>query len=736
VTTKRKVTIGSIVIYLAAVILLSPYLAGCLYFLANKTLPHDVGLGTWLTYWQSYSSDPVQSKRLEFAMGATIFILLGIPLLIVNAIFNKQRSLHGDARFMTTSEVRGKGLLGSQGVIVGKMGGAYLHMDGKAPILLAAPTRQGKGAGVVIPNLLNYPDSMVVLDTKMENFQITSRYRQAHGQKVFLFNPFAEDGRTHRWNPMDAIRRDPNLRVVDATSIGEMLYPRTSDDSGMWNDLARDLFIGFVLYLIETPTLPCTFGEVLRQMSGKGRGLKEHVQQIMAQRNRGEDALSDACYEAFGRFCSAEERQVSSIKITATAPLLIFQNAYVDAATSVTDFDVARVRKQRVTIYVGIPADMMMTAGLIVNLFFSHLIKQNMKELPAQNPDLKYQCLVLLDEFTILGKVGIIPKSIGLISGFNMRLVFIIQGVSQLISIYGEHDARTMEDNCDVQVLYPPRNQKDANEYSEMLGAYTAKAMSVGVSRPRAFGNSNNGSASENVSDQRRLLMLPQELRELPWTNEVVIAGNMKPILCDKALYFADSHFIGLLKAISPRLAAVRGLPSEKDLTTAALTYRELSTELPVHNVNLHVAKMERRRRFLRPGEAPDSEALAISPDLIPPVTPDNPEATRASVNSFIEALSGVYGTIDADGVLSAPGPGAEETDQDGDDLPVREPDGIDWAALKRAAGRLPVDPDVVPKRATAAVMGKVVGPLAKRLGVLNLDRLKKSERPPLAASG
>ncbi len=153
----------------------------------------------------------------------------------------------------------------------------------------------------------------------------------------------------------------------------------------MWNDLARDLFMGFALYLIETPELPCTFGEILRQISGKGRGIKEHVQHIIEQRLRGNEALSDPCYQAFSRFCSAQERTLSSIVTTATAPLLIFQNSYVDAATSATDFDVARVRKERMSIYVGIPAPMMSTASLIVNLFFSHLLNQNMKELPEQN---------------------------------------------------------------------------------------------------------------------------------------------------------------------------------------------------------------------------------------------------------------------------------------------------------------------------------------------------------------
>jgi hypothetical protein len=153
--------------------------------------------------------------------------------------------------------------------------------------------------------------------------------------------------------------------------------------------------------------------------------------------------------------------------------------------------------------------------------------------------------------------------------------------------------------------------------------------------------------------------------------------------------------------------------------------------------VNLHVARVERRRRFLRPGEALDDAALAIDPQLMPAITPDDPVATRASVNGFIEALSGAYGTVDADGAVSAaasptvipkgPAVWAAELDEADpeEELPMREPDGIDWGALKAAAARLPVDLDVIPKQAKC-VSGKPVGPLARRLGVLNLDRLMK----------
>jgi type IV secretion system protein VirD4 len=321
-----------------------------------------------------------------------------------------------------------------------------------------------------------------------------------------------------------------------------------------------------------------------------------------------------------------------------TAPLLIFQNTYVDAATSATDFDVSRVRKERMTIYVGIPANMMSSASLIVNLFFSHLINQNMKELPEQNAELKHKCLVLLDEFSTLGRVGIIAKSIGQIAGYNMLIMPIIQGISQLIGVYGEHDARTIEDMAVAQILYPPRSQKDANEYSEMLGYSTEKAVSTGISRPRAWG-ANNGSASENVSDQRRALMLPQELREMPWTQEIIITTGIKPILCDKALYFADPLFMNRLKALSPTLKAISGLPSEDELKAVALTKGELSIKLPQINVHRHAAKVERRTRIVKEGEEITAADLAMDTSTLPAIkSGDEVRGTLEFVEAFFDA--------------------------------------------------------------------------------------------------
>ena len=140
--------------------------------------------------------------------------------------------------------------------------------------MLSAPTRSGKGVGVVIPNLLNWPDSVVVLDIKGENFDVTAGYRAAHGQAVYAFSPFDEDARSHRWNPLSAVRTSPLHRVGDLLAIGQVFFP--NDGSGtsseaFFNDQARNLFLGLGLLLLETPELPRTIGEMLRQSSGKGQ---------------------------------------------------------------------------------------------------------------------------------------------------------------------------------------------------------------------------------------------------------------------------------------------------------------------------------------------------------------------------------------------------------------------------------------------------------------------------------
>ena len=471
------------------------------------------------------------------------------------------------------------------GLIVGwhpQLGPLIYH--GQQGVLLAAGTRSGKGVGFVIPNLLHYPHSVVQLDVKEENFKYTSLYRQRNGQEVYLWAPFSETGHTHCWNVFDAVwQRPEHLQIGDIMSIGDALYPaKVEPRARFFNDNARSLFLGLTLYLRETPGMPVTLGEILRQSSGKGKPIKEYLKGILEARTRTDTdvpPLTWRCVDALNRFLNQPETTLGNVLSTFNAPLQIFTDPVVEAATSKSDFDLADVRKRRMTIYVGIaPAKLAeASAQLLVNLFYSQLVNLNLRELPADNPELKYQCLLLNDEATAPGKIEIIAQANGYMAGYNLRLATVIQTVAQVTECYGEQGARTLITNHGAHLLYPPREQKDANEYSEMLGYFTAIARSKSRNR-----GARSNSTGESESGQKRALMLPQELKEMGQEKLIVTLENCKPIQAEKAFFYKHKVFIDRLKEVSPSLAALGDeMPNEEQLKEAFLTKGEGSIELP-----------------------------------------------------------------------------------------------------------------------------------------------------------
>ncbi|WP_175891187.1 type IV secretory system conjugative DNA transfer family protein [Burkholderia cepacia] len=476
-------------------------------------------------------------------------------------------------------------------IVVGVWRGRYLRLAGQQFVLLAAPARSGKGVGVVIPNLLTFPGSVVALDIKQENYAATAGFRRAHGQDVYLFNPFAEDGRTHRYNPLSAISNGL-FRVGDILAIGYALYPAGGHDE-FWKDQARNLFLGIVLLLCEwrdarragqgasIPDFPVTMGEVLRQSSGNGMPVKGYLQRALV-RHRG--LLSGQCIDALNRFLSNDDKVLASVLATFNAPLTIWANPLVDAATSANDFDLRDVRRRRMSIYIGITPDHLSEAALLVNLVFSQLVNLNTKQLPEADPTLQFQCLLLLDEMTSIGKIQIIARAVAYMAGYNLRLLSIVQSIAQLESVYGRADARTFITNHAMQIIYAPREQKDANDYSEMLGTFTGQSRSVSRSNV-LFGR---GGSSESVSEQRRPLLLPQELKELGRDKEIILLENTKPILADKICYWRDPEF------------------ASRVLTAPSV---------PALNMAYFSAVVERRLRDLHPAEIdPDGVGLISLP--------------------------------------------------------------------------------------------------------------------------
>jgi type IV secretion system protein VirD4 len=549
-----KSTIVFLVIFciliMAAAVVGGQY-AGGLLFAKLQALPREsVTPLTLIRYWGEYSDVRLVKKHLTFGF----LLAAGIPLAVggmggMMLFAGNRRSLHGDARWAHAAEILKAGLFSKEGkdgwpaIVVGKFKGKFLQFFGQQFVALAAPTRSGKGVGIVIPNYLSYSHSIVGFDPKLENWSITAGFRASCGQECYLFAPDSPKFETHRYNPLSYVRRDKIYRVDDIQGIGNILYASSGADanSKFFNEMAQTLFLGLVLYMLDTPGEEVSLPNLVRLTApASGQPLHEWIGTVIEEREEAGQPLSNECINALMSFAGNSENTRAGIKASLEAPLNIFRSPLVAAATSGDDFDLRDVRKKPMSIYFGLQPNSIERFERLTNLFFSQLINENLRELPKDNPELKYQCLLLMDEFTLLGRVGIIEKTIGIMAGYNIRPLLIFQSKGQIENpkIYGKESARNILTNCALQIFYAPREQQDANEYAEMLGYQTAKGRSI--STPNAFAS---GGGSRTESENKRYLLMPQEVKEIGEQAEIVSLENCKPILAEKIRYYEDEVF-------------------------------------------------------------------------------------------------------------------------------------------------------------------------------------------------
>ncbi len=534
-----------ILISLLILLIIGCYFSGWILLTWIQPPLKSLNIATIFQYLFHYSSHPIFGYKIK----VSALIGFGLPCILwflsLIFIFKKKSDIYGKAKFATSSELANAEFFKSTptSIVVGKQNGQYLFYSGQQFALLAAPTRSGKGVGIVIPNLLSYQGSIVVLDIKQENFELTSKFREHNGQEVYLFNPYAEDKKSHRWNPLNYVSSDPDFRISDLMSIANMLYPIGENPKDrFWLNQAQNVFLAITLFMFDEKDFnqsmsffqehqtTCTMGRLYRLSSGDGiSNLKDYFQGMANQ-----PFLSESAKTAFSSILSQADETFSNIMATFKEPLLPWLNPVVDASTAGDDFLLTDLRKKKMTIYIGIQPNKLAESRLIINLFFSQLINQNTKELPQNNPNLKHQCLLLMDEFTSLGPIDILAKSVSYMAGYNLRLFPIIQSIAQLETVYGKEASRTLVTNHALQILFTPREQQDANEYSEMLGYHSIKKTNITKGRER----------SVNEGEERRALMLPQELKSMPNTKQIIIyEGVENPIMCDKIRYYEETIF-------------------------------------------------------------------------------------------------------------------------------------------------------------------------------------------------
>lgn len=520
-------------------------------------------------YWSHYRTHPDVIEPLNVALffsgvlpfGAVLITLLFFLVLI------KREELHGSARFANDDDLAKSGLFPKRkgffakkskhpSLLLGKMDkgrfeNRFVEMEGQTFVGLAAPTGSGKGVGFVIPNLVNYSDSVVCVDVKLENFMKTAGFRRSAGQEIFLFSPDGYDTnpedtssvklRSHRWNPFHYVRRHPAYRVGDIQVLSTSLYPTEGVKEPIWPTNAGKLFTGLALWMLETedmtgikPSMP-----YLLNIVGVEGGLNAWMKSELKK-----GYLSQECTNEFNAFISYPKDTSGSVLANFNTPLAIYADQTVGAAVSDNDFDFNDLRRKGMTIYVGIQPGNLPRFKQLLNLFFEQLISVNTRVLPEQDSTLTHQCLLLLDEFPSLGKINQIKVSIGFTRQYNLRYAIIYQNPEQNEDIYGKEAAKTLSKNLAVEVVYPPK-EVDAyvEKISKTLGTKTVKA------RANSSSQGKSSSKGQNTTQQKRSLMMPHEIVELGHkmhpnadigTDILLLKENTRPFIMKKLIYFDE----------------------------------------------------------------------------------------------------------------------------------------------------------------------------------------------------
>lgn len=562
---KAALALGLLLAAIVAGVFLSGWLTLWLLFGFNHRAPLE-----FTTYWQyvhALQLPQVAPYGTQIKVAGAIGF--GLPALLwlafLHPIFKpRQRSLHGDARFAKRGDIARAKLLDDDpfGIVLGRFEGDLLRLGGAQHVILTAPTRSGKTAGVAIPVLLAYQGSIVALDIKGELYAATSGWRAKQGQKVFVWAPYAEDRRGHRFNPLQCVSAQPELRFSQLQSIGASLYPDDPNKDSFWVQQARNAFFGFASYMYErwdadVRTLhqagvprsewpdPDTslgfpsFEQLFRLCAGDGGDLKPFVRGLMAQPFVGPDTRA-----SLSSLVSQADETFGSILGSLQEPLAQFLNPILAHATNACDFTLSDLRRRKTTLYVVVPPNKLAEARKLLNIFFSTVVGENTRRTPGEDQTLTTPCLLLMDEFTAMGRVDILASSISHTAGYGLRSLPIIQSLSQLDATYGADVARNFITNHGASVVFTPREQRDAEEYSKMLGDTTVRTKRRSTSRGKGMNRGAGRSVSWNEGEERRPLMLPQEIKALSADKEIIfVEGVPHPILAEKIRYYRDGFF-------------------------------------------------------------------------------------------------------------------------------------------------------------------------------------------------
>ncbi len=448
---------------------------------------------------------------------------------------------YGSARWATDRDARRAGMFDEAGVYLGRLGSRYLRHGGPEHVMAFAPTRSGKGVGLVVPTLLGWTGSAVIHDIKGENWELTAGWRTRFSH-CLLFNP--TDARSAKYNPLLEVRRGAD-EVRDVQNIADILVDPEGalERRNHWEKTSHSLLVGAILHILYAEEEK-TLARVASFLSDPQRPFTATLRRMMTTNHLGTpDApmVHPVVASAAREVLNKSDNERSGVLSTAMSFLGLYRDPTVAEVTSQCDWRIANLveGKSPVSLYLVVPPSDISRTKPLIRLVLNQIGRRLTEHLHTENKPGRHKLLMMLDEFPALGRLDFFETSLAFLAGYGVRAFLIAQSLNQIEKAYGEHNA--ILDNCHVRVCFATNDERTAKRISDALGTATEQRAMRNYAGHRLA----PWLAHVMVSRQEtaRALLTPGEVMQLPPTDELVLVSGSPPIRAKKLRYFEDRTF-------------------------------------------------------------------------------------------------------------------------------------------------------------------------------------------------
>jgi len=502
--------------------------------IAGLPIYYPPALFWWWYFYDAYAPSIFVKGGLIAVSGGFLSIIVAIGMSVWRAREAKTVQTYGSARWADKREVEAAGLIDNDGVVLGRYDRHYLRHDGPEHVLCFAPTRSGKGVGLVVPSLLTWPGSAIVHDIKGENWQLTAGFRALHG-RVLLFDP--TNSRSSAYNPLLEVRRG-EWEVRDVQNIADILVdPEGSlEKRNHWEKTSHALLVGAILHVLYAEQ-DKTLAGVAAFLSDPKRPIESTLAAMMKTAHLGDAGPHPVIASAARELLNKSDNERSGVLSTAMSFLGLYRDPVVAGVTRRCDWRIRDIvgGRQPATLYLVVPPSDINRTKPLIRLILNQIGRRLTEDLPTKTT--RHRLLLMLDEFPALGRLDFFESALAFMAGYGLKSFLITQSLNQIEKAYGPNNS--VLDNCHVRVSFATNDERTAKRVSDALGTATEMRAMKNYAGHRL--SPWLGHLMVSRQETARQLLTPGEIMQLPPTDEIVMVAGVPPIRAKKARYYEDA---------------------------------------------------------------------------------------------------------------------------------------------------------------------------------------------------